>query len=185
MGELDLRVILSNAPSRYKRFSIRKRSGGLRQIAQPAREVKALQRALIKHVLSSLAVHDCALAYQPGRSILDNATAHAGRGPIRKYDFSDFFPSIRAEHWLSYCDHHNILPDPMDRRISTLLLFHKEPGSILLKLSIGAPSSPMLSNILMYEFDARMLAAVADDGVTYTRYADDLTFSAPRTSIAI
>lgn len=49
------------------------------------------------------------------------------------------------------------------------------------RLAIGAPSSPMLSNILMYEFDRMVQTAVSSDKVIYTRYAGDLTFSAPRT----
>ena len=44
-------------------------------------------------------------------------------------------------------------------------------------MSIGAPSSPMLSNILLYDFDVEVAALCAEYGVTYTRYADDMTFS--------
>lgn len=48
-------------------------------------------------------------------------------------------------------------------------------------MSIGAPTSPIVSNILMFEFDEAVMQAVSGDSVVYTRYADDLTFSAPRT----
>jgi RNA-directed DNA polymerase len=50
-----------------------------------------------------------------------------------------------------------------------------------MQLAIGAPSSPLVSNLLMYEFDKRVQTAVSSNKVVYTRYADDMTFSAPRT----
>jgi RNA-directed DNA polymerase len=181
LSELDIRAILLNGPSRYKIFPIKKRNGDDRWIAQPARELKALQHAFIEGFLRHLPVHPAATAYRSGLSIKDNAQRHAGSGPILKYDFEDFFPSIRSRDWRAYCDAHAILGDDWDRWATERLLFHRLKGSSILRLSVGAPSSPMLSNVLMYDFDARMVEAVARDKVVYTRYADDLTFSAPRT----
>lgn len=173
--------VMLTAPSRYKVYYIPKRSGGRREIAQPAPEVKVLQRALMDMLLTRLPVHDAAAAYRTGRSIRDNAALHAGDGPILKMDFSDFFPSIRSTDWAKYCEATNCLTDPRDIHLTSLLLFKRVPGSTVLRLAIGAPSSPMLSNALLYDFDARVSAAVAKDRVRYSRYADDLTFSAPRT----
>jgi RNA-directed DNA polymerase len=173
--------IVWNAPSRYKLYAIPKRNGGQRLISQPAREVKALQRILTSQILSTLPIHHSATAYRTGKSIKDNAAAHAGNGPIKKYDFKDFFPSIVAKDWRSYCQRNSVFSDPRDIWISTNLLFHRRPGSSKLNLAIGAPSSPCLSNILMNDFDIKLSALVAQEQVTYTRYADDLTFSARRT----
>lgn len=181
LGEIDLRMIISNAPSRYKKFPIKKRDGSDRIIAQPAKELKALQRALIECCLSSLPIHDAAMAYRTGRSILDNAKRHSGSGPIRKYDFNDFFHSIRSEDWRNFCTAHSVFDLEVDYLISERLIFQRDKGSRILKLSIGAPSSPIVSNILMFEFDSAISAAVSKDDVIYTRYADDLTFSARRT----
>lgn len=168
------------APVSYKHYTIAKRSGGRRPISQPAREVKALQRVLA-HRLRHLPVHDAATAYRAGQSIRSNAERHAKNGPIMKFDFSNFFPSIKARDWQNYCELNSIFSEHDDIRLSTLLLFHQQRGSSNLRLAIGAPSSPWLSNVLMYEFDEKMSAAVSVDKVTYTRYADDLTFSARRT----
>jgi RNA-directed DNA polymerase len=181
LSQLDIQIILHNAPSRYKRFTIPKRNGERRPIAQPARELKALQRALITGVLSHLPVHPSAKAYRKGVSIADNAAAHAGNGPILKYDFQNFFPSITSRDWAAYCNHHQFLQEEDDQWISERILFYREKGSSTLRLSIGAPSSPLLSNILMYQFDLDISEKIAKDRVTYTRYADDLTFSAART----
>jgi RNA-directed DNA polymerase len=75
----------------------------------------------------------------------------------------------------------SIFDDTEDIFVSTQILFHHSKGRRGLHLEIGAPSSPCLSNIIMYKFDMIVSDLVAHDGVTYTRYADDLTFSAKRT----
>ncbi|WP_198174307.1 retron St85 family RNA-directed DNA polymerase [Mesorhizobium xinjiangense] len=177
--------IIRNAPLRYKTYQIPKRSGGSRTISQPAREVKVLQRALSDVLLRVLPVHEAATAYRPEMSIKDNALRHAGDGPILKMDFKDFFPSIKPRDWTLYCKETGALTDPVDVRQTALLLFQRPKGSAVMRLAIGAPSSPFVSNALLYEFDKRIAAEVARDHVTYTRYADDLTFSAPRTGYLV
>lgn len=175
----DLMKVIRTAPRRYKVFKIPKRSGGTRQIAQPARELKILQRILISSVLEKLPIHAAATAYRKGASILDNAAPHAGNGPILKMDFKDFFPSIRREDWLLYCAENGLMSHE-DRIISSQVLFRQAKGEMLHKLSVGAPSSPILSNILMVPFDEAITAAASKRKIAYTRYADDLTFSGQR-----
>lgn len=172
--------IMRSAPVRYKTYRIPKRTKGFREISQPAIEVKALQRGLIEILLRDLPMHEAATAYRGGMSIKDNALRHAGEGPILKMDFKDFFPSIKPRDWSAYCMQTGVLIDPEDIRLTGLLLFQRPKGSSLLRLAIGAPSSPFVSNALMFEFDRAISEAVAKDHVVYTRYADDLTFSAPR-----
>jgi RNA-directed DNA polymerase len=181
LSEHDVMKIVSTAPARYKTYVIPKRNGGERVISQPARELKALQRILTSEFLSKLPVHSSAMAYRPGKSIRDNAAAHAVNGPIMKFDFEAFFPSIVARDWTLYCHQNNVFADLRDISISTNLLFHRRYNSSKLTLAIGAPSSPYLSNILMNDFDKKLADLVARDRVIYTRYADDLTFSAKRT----
>jgi RNA-directed DNA polymerase len=177
----DVYRIISNAPVRYKHYTIAKRTGGRRHIAHPARELKVLQRAFVELYLKNLPVDPAATAYRKGYSIRDNALPHAQNGPILKMDFLEFFNSIRSTDWDLYCDDRGLFTDPVERLQSVQLLFHRAPGLRGLRLAIGAPSSPHLSNLLMYDFDALISAAVTRDFVTYTRYADDLTFSAKRT----
>lgn len=181
LNEHDVRTIVRNAPIRYKTYLIPKRNGGNRAISQLAREVKALQRALVDNILSQLPVHQSATAYRPGKSIKDNAAAHAMNGPIMKFDFQDFFPSIRAQDWRTYCLSTSLFEDLEDISLSTNILFRHEGNRRGLRLAIGAPSSPCLSNVLTHSFDTRIEDLVSTDQVIYTRYADDLTFSARRT----
>ncbi|MHC6156242.1 retron St85 family RNA-directed DNA polymerase [Bradyrhizobium elkanii] len=181
LGAYDVMNIVRNAPARYKTYTIPKRSGGERIISQPARELKALQRILAEDLLHGLPIHPAAMAYRDGVSIRANAAAHAQNGPVLKFDFKDFFPSITSHDWRAYCDRNSLFDDPQDLLISTNILFHRWRGSKRLRLAIGAPSSPCLSNILMNDFDTQITEMVSRDKVTYTRYADDLTFSAKRT----
>ena len=179
LPRLDLLKIIATAPSRYKVFNIPKRSGGVREIAQPARELKLLQRILVDAVLFNFPVHENAQAYRSGRSILSNATPHAGRMPILKMDFTEFFPRIRSEDWLAFGREQSSLSEE-DLRISSNLLFRRRKGESVLRLSIGAPSSPHLSNLLMIKFDEAVSREAAKRNVSYSRYADDLTFSNQR-----
>lgn len=181
LSEFDILRIARDAPSRYRTYRVEKRSGGYRLISQPAIEVKILQKILSDAFLASLPVHAAAMAYRKGRSIRHNAAVHAANGPILKFDFKDFFPSIKSDDWIDYCKKTGVLVDPIDISISTNLLFSRSSRNRRLVLAIGAPSSPFLSNILMHDFDDVITRAVEKDKVTYSRYADDLTFSAKRT----
>lgn len=180
----DLLRIMSSASVGYKSYPIAKRSGGYRIISQPAREVKAVQRAFVAVFLSRLPVHPSATAYRPGLSLMANAAPHAGRGPILKMDLTNSFPSIRAEDWIRYCRETKCIEDPAEVSLTAKLLFHRHQHGNILRLAIGAPSSPALSNVLMFRFDELVSKSVREssgDNAVYTRYADDLTFSAPRT----
>lgn len=178
--EKDVRQIARTAPRRYKTYTIPKRNGELREISQPAKEVKLLQRIFAKEYLADLPVHPAAMAYEKGLGIRENADRHSPNGPIFKLDFSSFFPSIKASDWLIYAAQHDICDDEEDRNLAGQLLFQKRRNEVL-RLAIGAPTSPHLSNLLLYEFDDIVFKKASQEKVTYTRYADDLTFSAKRT----
>lgn len=182
LSERDVLRVISNAPKRYKHYTIKKRNSTARRpIAHPAKELKVLQRALVDHYLKLMPVHQAATAYRKGISIKHNAAAHSDNGPIRKMDFKDFFLSIRATDWEAYCEERGLFPDPVERQQSVNLLFHRAKNRSGLRLAIGAPSSPVVSNLLMFHFDALLSEILSQDFVAYTRYADDLTFSAKRT----
>lgn len=177
-----LQSIVRTAPIRYKVFYIPKRSGGLREVAQPAREVKAIQRWLMERLEPMLPLHDAATAYRSGASIKQNALRHVESDYLLKMDFRNFFPSILMTDIVQHLEKH--CGQRYDASAIKLIAYvctwaPKRQGP--LRLCIGAPSSPLLSNSLMFDFDAQLMSVAARDGVSYTRYADDLALSA-RTS---
>jgi len=181
----DLRYLARSAPYRYKVYEIKKRqSKKTRIIAQPAREVKRLQYWVISAILKQFPIHPSALAYRKGKSILNNARPHARKKFLLKLDFKDFFHSIKVSDFRLFLKQTAPeLIDPTDLDYLCRILFWKDKVSGDLMLSIGAPSSPVLSNIVMYEFDRVVEAHCRSVGVTYTRYADDLTFSTNKRQI--
>ncbi|MCW5684170.1 MAG: retron St85 family RNA-directed DNA polymerase [Pseudolabrys sp.] len=180
MSEDDICRIISTAPRRYKIYTIPKRSGSEhRIIAQPARELKAIQRFLISEKLSSLPVHPIATAYKPKINILNNAMPHARKRVLLKLDFESFFHSIEPRDLQSLLRNSGLTTiQGEDRQILTNILFWKNPFTGKLCLSIGAPSSPFISNAVMEPIDRELIKIARSCSAACTRYADDITLSA-------
>ena len=173
-----LAKIIQTAPLRYKLFEIPKKAGGMREVAQPAREVKAIQRWIVREIGPKLPIHDSATAYREGASIRKNAEAHVYSRYMLKLDFTNFFPSILRSDVYSHLERHcSEFLDPSAQKLIAHVCCWARRRQPPLRLCIGAPSSPMLSNRIMYEFDNRLSATAEQEGVIYTRYADDITLS--------
>jgi len=178
VGINDLANIISTAPLRHKVYAIAKRHGGVRIIAQPSRELKALQRYLLETTLPAFQIHTAATGYVRGKNILTNAQAHLGNRAILKLDFKDFFPSIKVEDWEKLVRATKVRKiDRVDLSVSSKIMFWGQGSKSPKCLSIGAPTSPALSNIILFRLDIELAKRAADLGVVYTRYADDITVS--------
>jgi RNA-directed DNA polymerase len=166
-------------PWRYKVYTVAKRNGGKRIIAQPSKSLKALQVLIRNRYLAQLPIHKAATAYQSGLNIKDNATPHLLNPFILKMDFSNFFPSIvptDLHKHLSKFPHQSFPAE--DLQLFSQIFFYRPKEQTELQLSIGAPTSPFISNTLLFSFDEEVTQNCVEHSVTYTRYADDLTFSA-------
>ncbi len=183
LSEGEVQYLLDTAPSRYKVHFIEKRNGrGFRQIAQPTAEIKLLQRWVAKEYLSKLPVHPAAKAYVSGASIKQHAEPHAKNSYLLKLDFQDFFPSIKGRDFSMHMRRFSDTPREDVAALVKILFWRGKPKGGM-RLSIGAPSSPMLSNAMLYTFDCRLSDECKASGVVYTRYADDIALSTnnPRT----
>lgn len=166
--------MVNSASYHYKQYRIPKRTGGERLILHPSRKLKALQRWLLTNVIEQWPVHPAAMAYRQGKSIFDNATVHAKSRYLLRMDMENFFPSITITDMLAFMEKRTALFEgwtTADRAGFCLLVFHAG------KLTIGAPTSPAISNALCMELDAILAGISVGHGVVYTRYADDLFFS--------
>jgi RNA-directed DNA polymerase len=158
----------------YKTYAIPKKSGGFRIIDHPSKQLKAMQRWLLSYLLNSLPIHPAAAAYRKKRSIFDNAGLHAGSNYLLRMDCKDFFHSITDED----------LKMLAANRPATFSGWSPYETDLFCKLvckdgrlTIGAPTSPTLSNAVCYDMDTQLSEICNKQQVTYTRYADDLFFS--------
>jgi len=177
LSRAEVGRLIRTAPARYKVHEIEKRNGrGTRTIAQPTAEIKLLQKLMLQHIVEKLPVSNAAKAYRKDQGILDHALPHAGNRYLLKLDFQNFFSSIRAVDFIKHVYQYSDI-NPVDAKILGRLFFWRPKGTRQMILSIGAPSSPAISNTLMFDFDLSLIDYCSAIGVTYTRYADDLALS--------
>jgi len=159
---------------RYSRFFIKKKSGDLREIKAPLPKLKEIQRALNVILQTVYKVQESAYGFVQGKNIADNARVHAGARFLLNVDIKDFFPSI-------YFKRIKIMLE----KPPFLLTGHREPLSFLIAnlctedgvLPQGAPTSPLLTNIICQRLDKRLQELAAQFNARYSRYADDISFS--------
>lgn len=177
LSEEYLTLLAKTASFRYKEYTIPKHGGGTRLIHHPSRELKLAQRWLVKNVLSLLPVHDNVFSYREGVNIRDLAMHLAPHPYLCRIDFLNFFPSIKSEDVMRLLSGN---PAPLAgwhlkeddfEFITRIACRHKT-------LTIGAPSSPAISNAILFNLDRRISDAVLSLGARYGRYADDLYISA-------
>jgi RNA-directed DNA polymerase len=164
----------------YKFYTIAKRDGNRRPIHHPSKHLKAMQRWLLSYVIEQLPVHAAATAYRKQRSIMDNARAHADSKFLLRIDLENFFPSITEDDIRLYMHRRpSLFPGwtPFDAEVFCQLVCRNQ------RLTIGAPTSPSMSNVICHDLDASLSNLCVRRGVTFTRYADDLFFSTVKPNV--
>lgn len=178
MSEEELLRFALTMPRRYKKYEILKRNGReTRLIAQPSKESKFIQRIIVDELRNILGVHKAATAYEKGTGIRLNALRHLNSRYLLKMDFKNFFPSITPELFFSVAECSGVEFEEVDKIFLEHALFFRSTRRARLRMSIGAPSSPFLSNFIMNTFDQAMMEFCVERNISYTRYADDLTFT--------
>ncbi len=161
------------SPERYYRsFTILKRDGRERTIVAPRVFLKTVQRYVLDCILSQLAVHEAASGFRRGLNCGYGAGKHVGHGYLWNIDLADFFPSIRKS-MVTGVFRRAGHPDKAAYFLSGLCCLNG-------RLPQGAPTSPALANLVCKPLDERLSQLSDDVGITYTRYADDLSFSCNR-----
>src|SRR5690554_3965357 len=176
--------------AKYTSFDIKKKSGGCRQIMAPSPQLKSLQSAL------SLLLQDCieeinqkkiktingnredelspklSHGFCRGHSIITNAMPHVGKRLVLNVDLKDFFGSFNFGRVRGFfIKNRNFCVDQDVATVIAQIACHNN------MLPQGSPSSPVITNLITHSLDIRLASLAADNSCTYTRYADDLTFS--------
>jgi hypothetical protein len=177
----DIIKLILTAPYQYKQYKIKKRTGGTRDIYHPTAALKAVQRWLISNCFSHLMIHPSVFSYREGVGIRQHATQHLNSNFLLRIDFKDFFPSIDQSWVLSFLYQEvnagriPIVADTVPTIARLVCRFAKAEKTMA--LSIGAPSSPVLSNAILYNLDQTMHDYCLANDCVYTRYADDIYIS--------
>jgi len=173
--------------SHYQRFIIAKKSGGERHISAPMPRLKRAQYWILDNILEKIDIHDAAHGFRRQRSIVTNANPHVGSYLVMNCDLQDFFPTFHYARIKGLFK--SLGYSPQLATLLALLCSEPEQAEVELddrryhvnigerRLPQGAPTSPAISNIICRRLDARMAGAAKSLGFTYTRYADDMTFS--------
>jgi RNA-directed DNA polymerase len=174
--------------SHYQKFYMPKKSGGKRQISAPMPRLKKAQHWILENILNKVPLHHAANGFAVNRSIVTNAQPHVGKDLVLNMDVKDFFPSIhfkRVKGLLQKLGY--------SQKIATIISlicteapteevsidgknYFVQKGNRVLPQ--GAPSSPAITNILCYKLDKRLQGLATKLNCNYTRYADDVSFSA-------
>lgn len=181
LSSAQILALSNTASKRYKIYNIPKRDGGVREIAHPSRALKSVQRWINKVLFTHLPVHTSATAYKKGANIRANALMHVGTNFTLRMDIENFFPSFQSEDIRNFLREKNLQLDwrLTDQDIEFVTAITTRYGV----LTIGAPSSPAISNAMMYEFDELVFMMAKETKAVYSRYADDLFISSKEPGI--
>ncbi len=171
----------NNQFHRYKQFVVKKKSGGIRQITAPRNKSFKLILHYVNEIFKALYTpSDYAMGFASGRSVAQNAAVHVGQNYVFNTDLKDFFPSIhQARVWKRL----QLEPFCFKQSIANILaglcsMKEKlEDGTRRYVLPQGAPTSPIVTNMICDKLDHRLAGLAKRFGLKYSRYADDITFS--------
>jgi retron-type reverse transcriptase len=158
-------------PAQYHKVPLKKKNGDIRWLSVPNAGLKDIQRSILSN-LFNFSFPDHIQGGISKRSIVTNASLHRGKKWIACLDISKFFPSV----------HHTQIKEIFlslgcSQRIAVALTHFT---SHHYELPQGAPTSPMLANLILYNLDTNIQRLCKTKHLTYSRYFDDITISGNR-----
>ncbi len=162
--------ISNHISGHYRQVKIPKRDGSFRTLSVPDEILKKVQRAIAVKLLAYEPISPYAKAYKIASDVRKNARPHVGKPTLLKLDIEKFFDNIRY----STVKERVFPPEKYSESLRVLLSMLCYCGD---SLPQGAPTSPAITNIIMYEFDEKIGEWCGEHGIAYTRYCDDMTFS--------
>ncbi|MGU9842384.1 retron Ec67 family RNA-directed DNA polymerase/endonuclease [Pseudomonas salmasensis] len=175
-----LSYLVYKRPMKYTQFTIPKSNGSPRQICAPCDELKALQKQvkiLLDKCLATIenagqARGAISHGFKAGHSIITNAETHRKRRYVFNVDLEGFFDSIHMGRIRGFLiSNKDFKLSPKVATVLAQIMCHED------KLPQGSPTSPVASNLIGHLLDLRLVQLAKRNGCSYSRYADDLTFS--------
>ena len=180
LKELTYVLYKEKVENLYKTFAIPKKNGDFRIIQTPKDNLKWIQIKLsdklseihsdylLKNNIKSIISH----GFQKGKSIITNALVHQHKKYLLNIDIADYFLSFHFGRVQGYF--HKSEEFNFSKEVSTIIA---QLACYERKLPQGAPTSPIISNLIFNIVDMRILTLAKKYKLDYTRYADDMSFS--------
>ncbi|MFD1602491.1 reverse transcriptase family protein [Flavobacterium artemisiae] len=171
----------------YHTFELEKKSGGKRKISAPKPKLKEIQTWILENILHKIPYTIEAHGFVKERSIVTNAQPHVNKDIVVNIDLKDFFPTVTYKRVkglfckIGYseevatilglvCTYSEINETTLDG-----VTYYVQAGER--KLPQGSPASPAISNLIVYKLDKKINGLAKKLNFSYTRYADDMSFS--------
>lgn len=168
MSEKEIYYVSNNISKHYTKAKIPKKNGKTRTLYIPSEKLRYMQRIILNEFLNEYKISKCATAYHKGANLLENAKPHLKKKYILKLDIKDFFGSINyGRVYKMFLNH---FPVKYAKLFAELCCYN----DVLVQ---GTPTSPAISNIIMFDFDNKIEQYSLKNGISYTRYCDDITLS--------
>lgn len=197
-------VVSRGAPTKlsfYRTFSLKKSGvghapGRTRTICAPHPLLMKVQRWIHENILKFGRFHEASGAYQPGAKIFDTASIHCEASWMVKMDVTNFFESVletRVYGVFRSFGYQPLVAFELTRLCTRVRTISPSKTNVakgpiwqyshthIGHLPQGAPTSPLLANLVVHDLDVDMVKLAQSHGMVYTRYADDITFSTPTT----
>ena len=155
----------------YCSFTVPKKNGKPREINAPNKELKAIQRKLAYILNLVYHIKPSAYGFVQGKGIKENAKKHVKKKVILNIDLKDFFSQIHFGRVRGM-----LISKPYSIGVEAATVI-AQLACYDGKLPQGAPSSPILTNMICSPLDTQLTRLAKKYGLVYTRYADDITFS--------
>ena len=168
---INYHLYIAPETKKYGHFQIPKRGGGKRDICAPIGPIKILQRKLNSILQNVYKIKPFVHGFLNDRSIITNARMHIKKEFVLNIDLLDFFPSINfGRVYGMFKAKPYELPEKVAAKLAKLCCFNNQ-------LPQGAPTSPIVSNMVCARLDGQLGKLAKKHDCIYTRYADDITFS--------
>lgn len=181
----------NHAFHRYRQFKIKKKSGDFRQITAPRNQSFMILLQSVNEILKSIYTpSEYAMGFTENRSVVTNAAVHRGQNYVFNIDLKDFFPSVEQGRVMKRL---TLTPFNFSPQIALVVSGlcsmrvkreqpietkqHNLDKQFMYVLPQGAPTSPIITNMICDTLDRRLAGLAKRFGLRYTRYADDITFS--------
>jgi RNA-directed DNA polymerase len=170
-SDLIYHIYIVKPEKRYKIFDIPKKSGGIRQISTPITALKIIQRKLNQVLQAVYQIKPSVHGFVSNKNVVTNARNHVKKRYVLNIDLKDFFPSVNfgRVRGMFMATPYGLHPDVATVLAQICCYNHQLPQ--------GAPTSPIITNMICGKMDSQLQRLAKECKATYTRYADDITFS--------